>query len=64
MNKKSRPADKGWSYSLRVGPGADDSSPLKKQLITKCYTGPRNWRVVVNTVMNLRVSQKVRDLTS
>jgi len=28
---------------------------VKKQLVTKCYIGPRNWRAFVNTVMNLRV---------
>jgi len=27
-----------------------------QQLVTKCYRGPRTWRALVNTVMNLRVS--------
>jgi hypothetical protein len=30
----------------------------RKQLLTKRYTAPRNWRVLVNTVMNLRVPYK------
>ena len=29
LNKQSRTADKGWSSSLGVGRGADNSSPLK-----------------------------------
>jgi hypothetical protein len=27
LNKLSRTADKGWSYNLRVGRGANNSSP-------------------------------------
>jgi hypothetical protein len=27
LNKQSRTADKGWSFSLGVGPGAKNSSP-------------------------------------
>jgi hypothetical protein len=30
MNKKLRTADKGWSYSLGVGRGANNSSLLKR----------------------------------
>jgi hypothetical protein len=37
----------------------------KKKLVAKCYTGPWNWWALVNTVMNLRVSQGEGDfLTS
>jgi len=28
----------------------------KNQLVTKCYIGPQNWRALLNTVMNLRVT--------
>jgi hypothetical protein len=27
----------------------------KSQIVTKCYTGPRNWHVLVNTILKLRV---------
>jgi len=27
----------------------------KNQFVTKCYTGPQNWRALVNRVMKLRV---------
>jgi len=29
-------------------------SENKRQLITKCYTGPRNWRAFMKVVMNIR----------
>jgi hypothetical protein len=32
LNKQSRTADKGWSFSLGVGPRANNSSPLKISL--------------------------------
>ena len=32
LNKQSRTADKGWSSSLRVGKGANNSSPWKIQV--------------------------------
>jgi hypothetical protein len=39
LNNQSRTADKEWSPRLEIGRGANSSSPL----ITKCYTGSRNW---------------------
>jgi hypothetical protein len=44
-NKLSWTAEKVWSYKLEFGRGAKNSSP----------TGPRSWRDLVKTVMNLRV---------
>jgi hypothetical protein len=41
LNKKSRTPDKGWSFSLRVGRGADLAQERGQ------------WRALVNTVMNL-----------
>jgi hypothetical protein len=43
LNKHSRIADTGWSSTLGVGCGAY----LKKQSVTKCYTGPRTWTASV-----------------
>jgi hypothetical protein len=34
LNKQSRTADKEWSSSLRVGRGANKSSPQKNKLVT------------------------------
>jgi len=34
MNKQSSIADKGWSSSLGIGPGAKNSSPYEN---TACY---------------------------
>jgi hypothetical protein len=44
LNKQSRTADKGLSSSLRDGRGGGGSQQfiIKKQLGTKCYTGPQN----------------------
>jgi hypothetical protein len=39
LNKGSRIVDKGWSSSLKVGRGANNSSPSKNR-VTKCYIGP------------------------
>jgi hypothetical protein len=48
-----RTANKGLSSNLRVGQEANNSSPCKEQLGTKCYTGPwRNWRFF-STVINI-----------
>jgi len=33
--------------------GTNNPSPQKK-LVTKCYTGPRNWGALVNAVMEGR----------
>ena len=33
LNMQSRTANKGWSYSLGVGRGANNSSPVKKKLL-------------------------------
>jgi hypothetical protein len=41
LNKKSRTADKGWCSSLGVEHGANNSSPYKNKLFTKCQNGPR-----------------------
>jgi hypothetical protein len=43
LNKQSRTADKVWACSLGVGRGANNSSPLNNQLITKCYIGTLTW---------------------
>jgi hypothetical protein len=40
LNKQLQMANKGWFSRLGVGQGANNSSPLKNQLVTKCYTGP------------------------
>jgi len=57
LNKQTRTTNKGWSSSLGRGfrRGDKNSTPWKKKLVTKCYTGPRNWRVLVNTVMTFWV---------
>jgi hypothetical protein len=36
LNKQSRTADKGWSSSLGVGRGANNPSPQKIFIVTKC----------------------------
>jgi hypothetical protein len=41
FNKESWTANKGWTSSLGVERGANNSSPLKTQLVTKCHKGPR-----------------------
>jgi hypothetical protein len=33
----------------------------KKNLVTKCYTLPRNLQCLVNTVMNFRILEKERN---
>ena len=38
LNKQSRNADKGWSYSLGFGRGANNSS-LKTVMVTKSALG-------------------------
>jgi hypothetical protein len=48
FNKQSRTADKGWSSSLAVGRGANNSSPLKHILLRNVHTeslglGPILW---------------------
>jgi hypothetical protein len=35
--------------------GLKTSHRKKKNIVTKCYTWPQNWRAVVKTVMNLPV---------
>jgi hypothetical protein len=39
LNKKSRTAENGWSFSLGVGRGAENYSPL---FVTKNEEAPRN----------------------
>jgi hypothetical protein len=48
LNKQRQTADKGWSYSLGVRHGTKNSSPLKNNLVTKCYTGPGTWTDSLN----------------
>ena len=44
LNKQSRTADKGWSSSLGVGRGANNSYTIKKKYpVTKCLQEPRTW---------------------
>jgi hypothetical protein len=62
-NKQSHIADGGWSTSLKVGRGANDSTSLK----TACYEMLRSvwvihvpqdrnkWSALLNTVMNFLV---------
>jgi hypothetical protein len=45
LNKQWRTADKGWSYNLAVGRGANSSSS-KKNNVTKFYTRPQTWLAV------------------
>jgi hypothetical protein len=41
LNKQSRTADKGWSSSFGVGRGANNPSPSKFFIVTKCFKAPR-----------------------
>jgi hypothetical protein len=43
LNKHSRTDDKGWSYSLGVGQGANNSSPYKTSFLNNVNTQRRNW---------------------
>jgi hypothetical protein len=44
LNKQSLTADKGWSSSLGVGRGANNSSPRKRISVTKySQTNPPTW---------------------
>jgi hypothetical protein len=44
LNTQSRTAEKGWSSSLWVGRGANNSSPRKRIFVTKySQTKPRTW---------------------
>jgi hypothetical protein len=51
LNKQSPTVDRAWG----LGEGLTTTHRKRNQLVTKCHTGARNWRAVVNTVMNLRV---------
>ena len=42
LNKQSRTADKGWSSSLGVGRGANNSSAYKINYVTKYSKKPRS----------------------
>jgi hypothetical protein len=54
LNKQAWTADKGLSSSFGVGRGA--TTPyVKNRLVTACYTGPRYWQSVVNTMKNILV---------
>jgi hypothetical protein len=43
LNKQPRTNDKGWSSSLGVGRGANNSLTVKSKFVTKSYTKPRTW---------------------
>ena len=43
LNKQSQKDDKGWFFSLGVGPGAENSSPKKNGIVTKHTHVPRTW---------------------
>ena len=43
LNRQLRTADKGWSSSLEVGGGANNSSPKKLNHITNQTRRRRNW---------------------
>jgi hypothetical protein len=51
LNKQPGTANKGWSSYLGNEQGTNNSSPQKKQLVTKCYTRswtlgrPRQWKM-------------------
>jgi hypothetical protein len=67
LNKRSRTAYKGWSPSLVVERGANNTSPQKPYDFTEHCTRLRTWdwigvdqdrdrwRALMNAVMNLRV---------
>jgi hypothetical protein len=55
LNKQSRTADKGL-YSISGLARSQQLLNVRKQDVTKCYTGPRIRGDLVNTVMNLRKS--------
>jgi hypothetical protein len=38
------------------GLGEGLTTPVKTQVVTNCYTGPRNWWSLVNTVMGFQDS--------
>jgi hypothetical protein len=58
LNKQSRTAEKGWSSSLGVGRGANNSSPWKRIFVTKySQTKPRAW-----TDTSVRPKQWKRDI--
>ena len=44
-NKQSRTTDKGWSSSLEVGRGSNNSSPLKINYVANYTQRPRNQTV-------------------
>jgi hypothetical protein len=43
LNKQKRTDNSGWYSILGVERRANNSTPLKIQHVTKCYTGPRNF---------------------
>jgi hypothetical protein len=58
LNKQLQTADKGWSSSLEVGRGANNSSPWKCIFVTKyLQTKPRTW-----TDTLVRPKQRKRDM--
>jgi len=52
LNEQSRTANTGWSSSMEVGRGVNNSSLLINRLITKCYAGSRTWTKVCNDPEN------------
>jgi hypothetical protein len=50
--------NKQWRKASKLGEKLTNLHRKKKQLVTKHYTGPHNWRAVVNTVMNPRIHKR------
>jgi hypothetical protein len=46
LNKQSRTVNKGWSYSMGVGRGANRSSPWKAILLRNVTQGLEIWRII------------------
>jgi len=47
LNKHSQTDDKGWPYSLGIG-WRLQLLTIRKQCVTKCYTGPQYWTDCLN----------------
>jgi hypothetical protein len=46
-NKQSRTADKGWSFSLGVGRGANNSSPYKISFLQRSHEVSESLKVIL-----------------
>jgi hypothetical protein len=53
LNKQLQTTNKEWYSAWGLVKGL--TTRHKKQLVTKCYTGPQTWQALVNMVMNLQV---------